>query len=125
MNDKHDGTREPQPQEQSGALVHWDRVAWVTMNRHIREREPTRLEWVIGTTLANAIAVAEAALVGDGARPDVRQMIDIIAGATNARMLDHTILLLRDTLKHCIRRGDSSLFAAKSADEEDMDIVVG
>ena len=125
MNDKNDGTGEPQPQEQSGALVHWDRVAWVTMNRHIRAREPTRLEWVIGTTLANAVAVADAAFCGDNARPDVRQVIDIVAGGTNARMLDHTILLLRDTLKHCIRRGDSSLFAAESADEEDMDIVVG
>ncbi len=121
MNDKHDGTQEPQEQR----LQHWDRVAWVTMDRHIRAREPTRLEWVIGTTLANAIAVADAAFCGDAARPDVRQMIDIIAGETNARMLDHTILLLRDTLKHCIRRGDSSLFDAKSADEEDMDFVVG
>ncbi len=100
-------------------------VAWVTMNRHIQAREPTRTEWVIGTTLANAIAVADAAFCGDNARPDVRQMIDVVAGETNARMLDHTILLLRDVLKHCIRRGDSSLFAAKSADEEDMDIVVG
>jgi len=83
------------------------------------------LEWVIGTTLANAVAVANSAFCGDEARPDVRQMIDIIAGGTNACMLDDTILLLRDTLKHCIRRGDSSLFAAKSADEEDMDMVVG
>jgi len=55
----------------------------------------------------------------------VRQVIDIIAGGTNARILDHTILLLRDTLKLCIRRGDSSLFAAESAEEEDMDCVVG
>jgi hypothetical protein len=124
MNDeKHDGTGEPQPQEQR--LLHWDRVDWVTMNRHIRAPEPTRIEWVIGTTLANAVAVADAAFRGDDARPDVRQMIDIIAEGTNAGMLDHTILLLRDTLKHCIRRGDSSLFAAKSADEEDMDCVVG
>ncbi len=125
MNDKHDGTREPHPQERRASLVHWDRVAWVTMNRHIRAPEPTRLEWVIGTTLANAIAVADASFGGDNERPDVRQMIDIVAGGTNARMLDHTILLLRDTLKHCIRRGDSSLFAAESADEQDMDIVVG
>ena len=122
MNDKHDG-REPQPQEQK--LLHWNRVAWVTMDRHIRAREPNRTEWVIGTTLANAIGVADSAFCGDDARPDVRQMIEIIAGGTNAGMLDHTILLLRDTLKYCIRRGDSSLFAAKSADEEDMDIVVG
>ena len=125
MNDKHDGTGEPQPQEQSGALVHWDRVAWVTRNRHIRAPEPTRLEWVIGTTVANAVAVVDAAFCGDNARPDVRQMIDIIAGGTNACMLDHTILLLRDALKLRIRRGDSSLFAAKNAEEEDMDCVVG
>ena len=123
MNDKHDGTGEPQPQEQR--LVHWDRVAWVTMNRHIQAREPTLAEWVVGTTLANAVAVADAAFCGDDARPDVRQLIDIIAGETNAGMLDHTVLLLRDTLKHCIRRGDSSLFAANSPKEEDMDCVVG
>jgi len=61
----------------------------------------------------------------DDAQPDVRQLIDIIAGGTNAGMLDHTILLLRDVLKNCIRRGDSSLFAARSAEEEDMDCVVG
>ena len=88
-------------------------------------REPTRIEWAIGTTLANAIEVADAAFCGDDARPDVRQMIDIIAGGTNGGMLDHTILLLRDVLKHCIRRGDSSLFAAANAEEEDMDCVVG
>lgn len=123
MNDKHDGTGEPQPQEQR--LVHWDRVAWVTMDRHIQAREPTRTEWVIGTTLANAVAVADAAFCGDDARPDVRQMIAVVAERINAGMLDHTILLLRDTLKHCIRRGDSSLFAARSAEEEDMDCVVG
>jgi hypothetical protein len=120
-DDKHDGT--PQPQEQG--LLHWDRIDWVTMNPHIKAREPTRTEWVIGTTLANAVAVADAAFCGDDGQPDVRQMIDIISGGTNAGMLDHTILLLRDTFKHCIRRGDSSLFAAKSADDEDMDCVVG
>ena len=125
MTDKHDGTREPNPPERRASLVHWDRVAWVTPGCANAPREPTRLEWVIGTTLANAIAVADASFCGDNARPDVRQMIDIVAGETNARMLDHTILLLRDVLKHCIRRGDSSLFAAESADEEDMDIVVG
>lgn len=125
MNDKQNGTGEPQPQERRGSLVHWDRVDWVTMDRHIQAREPTRTEWVIGTTLANAIAVADAAFCGDDARPDVRQMIDVVAGETNAGMLDHTILLLRDVLKHCIRRGDSSLFAAESADEQDMDFVVG
>jgi len=95
------------------------------MNPRIKAREPTRAEWVIGTTVANAVAVAEAAFGGDDARPDVRQMIDIIAGGTSAGMLDHMILLLRDTLKFCIRRGDSSLFAAGSAEEEDMDCVVG
>lgn len=95
------------------------------MNRHIKAREPTRTEWVIGTTVANAVAVADAAFCGGDARPDVRQMIDIVAEGTTARMLDHTILLLRDSLKLRIRKGDSSLFAAKSADEEDMDCVVG
>jgi len=129
-DDKHDdGTQEPQPrpqpQPQEQRLLHWNRVAWVTMHPHIKAREPTRAEWVIGTTVANAIAVADAAFCGDDAQPDVRQMIDIIAEGTNGGMLDHTILLLRDTLKHCIRRGDSSLFTAESAEEEDMDCVVG
>ena len=68
--------------------------------------------------------VADAPFCGDDGRPEVRQVIDIIAGGTTARILDHTILLLRDALKLCIRRGDSSLFAAESAEEEDMDCVV-
>ena len=123
MNDKHDGTGEPQPQEQR--LLHWDRVAWVTTRRVDASREPTRLEWVIGTTLANAVAVADAACGGDYAPPDVRQVIAVMTEQVNAGMLDHAILLLRDALKFCIRRGDSSLFAANSAEEEDMDCVVG
>ena len=125
MNDKHDGTGEPQPQEQRDSLVHWDRVAWVTPGCADASREPTCLEWVIGTTLANAIAVANAPFCGNDTRLDIGQVIAIVAGRINTGMLDDTILLLRDVLKHCIRRGDSSLFAAKSADEEDMDIVVG
>ncbi len=122
MNDnKHDGT--PQPQEQR--LLHWDRVAWVTTRCVDASREPTRLEWVVGTALANAIEVADAPFCGDDGRPEVRQVIDIIAEGITARVLDHTILLLRDALKLCIRRGDSSLFAANSPEEEDMDCVVG
>ncbi|MFQ5464212.1 MAG: hypothetical protein ACE5E5_16490 [Phycisphaerae bacterium] len=120
-DDKHDET--PQPQAQR--LLHWDRIDWVTMNRHIQARDPTRTEWVIGTTVAHAVAVADAACSGDDAPPDVRQVIAVVAERINAGMLDHTILLLRDTLKYCIRRGDSSLFAANSPDEEDMDCVVG
>ncbi len=125
MNDKHDGTREPQPQDQRGSLVHWDRVDWVTPRCADASREPTCLEWVIGVTLANAVSVANAPFCDDDARLDVRQVIAIVAERINTGMLDHTILLLRDVLKHCIRRGDSSLFAAESADEQDMDFVVG
>jgi len=89
------------------------------------------LEWVIGVTLANAVSVANAPFCdsGDGkdtlSEVDLRKVIAIIAERINTGMLDDTILLLRDVLKYCIRRGDSSLFAAKSADEEDMDCVVG
>ena len=123
-DDKPDGTREPQPQERRGSLVHWDRVDWVTPRCADASREPTCLEWVVGVTLANAVAVANAPFCGDDAL-DVRQVIAVVAERINTGMLDHTILLLRDVLKHCIRRGDSSLFAAESTDEQDMDFVVG
>jgi len=126
MNDKHDdGTGEPQPHEQKASLVHWDRVDWVTPRCDDASREPTCLEWVIGNTLANAIAVVNAPFCGNDTRLDVGQVIDVVAGQINTGMLDHTILLLRDILKHCIRRGDCSLFAAENAGEEDMDFVVG
>jgi len=125
-DDKHDGTGEPQPRPQEQRLMHWDRIDWVTaMNQHIQAREPTRTEWVIGTTLANAVAVADAACGDDDAPPDLRQVIAVMAERIHAGMLDHTVLLLRDALKFCIRRGDSSLFAANSPEEEDMDCVVG
>ncbi len=125
MKDEHDGKREPQPQERRRLLRHWDRIDWVTPRSADASREPTCLEWVVGVTLANAVSVANAPFCGDDARLDVRQVIAIVAERINTGMLDHTILLLRDVLKHCIRRGDSSLFAAKSAEEEDMDCVVG
>ena len=131
MNDTHNGTRGPQPQEQRCSLVHWDRVDWATPRCADASREPTRLEWVLATTLANATAVANAPFCdsGDGkdtlSEVDLRRVIAIIAERIDTGALDRTILLLRDTLKHCIRRGDSSLFAAKSAAEEDMDMVVG
>ena len=124
MNDETSATRETEMPEKKVTLIHWDRVDWVIPVSADASREPTCLEWVVGVTLANAVAVANAPFCGDDAL-DVRQVIAVVAERINTGMLDHTILLLRDVLKHCIRRGDSSLFAAESADEQDMDFVVG
>ena len=119
MNDETSATRETEMPEKKVTLIHWDRVDWVTPVSADASREPTCLEWVIGTTLANAVAVANAPFccgTDDGlAEPDLRHVIAIIAEQTHAGMLDDAILLLRDVLKQCIKRGDSSVFAVETA----------
>jgi len=124
MNDETRAKRETETPETTVTLLHWDRVAWVTPTNADAPREPTCLEWVIGTTLANAVAVANAPFCDSGggkdALPelDLRKVIAIIAEQTHAGMLDDAILLLRDVLRHCIKRGDSSVFAVETAETD-------
>lgn len=120
MKDETKATREAETPDERVSLIHWDHVAWVTPMSADSLREPTCLEWVIATTLANAVAVANAPFCcgkDDGiAQIDLRQVIRIIAEQTHAGMLDDAILLLRDVLKHCIKRGDSSVFSDAEAE---------
>ena len=121
MNDKTNETREAETPHKKVTLTHWDRVGWVMPRIADASREPTCMEWVIGVTLANAIAVVNAPFcAGDKdelAELDIRRVITIIAERTHAGMMDDIILLLREVLKHCITRGDSSIFTVDAEAE--------
>ena len=84
-------------------------------------REATCLEWVIGVTLANAIAVANAPFCAgpkdELAELNLRRVIEIISERIDAGMLDDTIFILREVLRHCVGKGEPSFFA-EEADQE-------
>jgi len=116
--------RESETPGKGTPLVDWNRVLHVTVGATTSaEREPTCLEWVIASTIANAIAVANAPFCcgGDGedelAGVDLRKVVALVAEQTVAGMLDDAIFVLKEVLQHCIRRGDSSVYAVETAEE--------
>ncbi len=109
MNGKTNETRKTEMPEKEVTLTHWDRIGWVMPRTADASREPTCLEWVIGVTLANAIAVVNAPFcAGDKdelAELDIQRVITIIAEQTHAGMMDDVILLLRTCFIRCSTLG--------------------
>lgn len=121
MNDKTNAAGDAEMPERKVTLLHWDRVSWVMPRVADASREPTCLEWVIGVTLANAIAVANAPFCAgekdELAELSIRRVVEIIAERIDAGMLDDTILILREVLRHCVGKGETSFFAVKPDQE--------
>ena len=117
--------RESETPGKGTPLVDWNRVLHVTVGGATTsaEREPTCLEWVIANTIANAVAVANAPFCCGGrdepefAGVDLRKVVALVAEQTVAGMLDDAIFVLREVLKCCVKRGDSSVYAVETAEE--------
>lgn len=110
------------------AMVDWNRVRHLTISFALgaeSSREPTCVESIIATALANAVALASAACCGRAHREpqlaevDLDTVISLVAEQTEATVLDDAILLLREVLTRCIERGDPSIFAAGEDEEND------
>ena len=121
MNDKTNATTDTKMPEKEVTLLHWDRVSPIMPRIADASREATCLEWVIGVTLANAIAVANAPFCAgekdELAELNIQRVVEIIAERIHAGMLDDTIFILREVLKHCIRKGETSFFAVEPDQE--------
>jgi len=72
--------------------------------------EPTRLEWVIGTTLANAVSVTNTPFCtgADGSNGllevDLSKVVSIVVERTSAMMLEDTIDVLDEALTLLVQR---------------------
>jgi len=122
-------SRNEMPETNKVSLVDWNRVTHVVIacatRRAESSREPTCLESIIATALANAVAVASAACCcGADREPelaevDLQKVISLVAQQTVATVLDDGILLLREILRRCIERGDASVYALGEDEEGD------
>ena len=111
------------------ALVDWNRVTHVVIagatRRAESSRDPTCLEAIIATALANAVAVASAACSRGADREpelagvDLEKVISLVAEESVATVLDDAILMLREILRRCIERGDASVYAVGEDEEGD------
>jgi hypothetical protein len=121
--------RSEMPETNKVSLVDWNRVTHVVIAGAIRRaessRDPTCLEAIIATALANAVAVASAACCRGADREpelaevDLEKVITLVAERTVATVLDDAILLLREILRRCIQRGDASVYAVGEDEEGD------
>jgi hypothetical protein len=114
MNDKTRAAADTEMQEKKVRLLDWEGVGFVLPRIADAPGEPTCLEWVIGVTLANAIAVANAPFCAgekdELAELSIRRVVEVIAERIDGGMLDDTIFILREVLRHCVARGDGSFF---------------
>jgi len=124
-------SRSEMPETNEVALVDWNRVTHVVIagatRRAESSRQPTCLESMIATALANAVALASAACSDHVAGVDLKKVISLVAEQTVATVLDDAILLLREILRRCIARGDASVYALREDEvgEETMRISLG
>jgi len=119
-------SRGEMPETNKVALVDWNRVTHVVIagatRRAESSRDPTCLEAIIATALANAVALASAACSDperELAGVDLKKVMSLVAERTVATVLDDAILLLREILKRCIERGDASVYALGEDEEGD------
>jgi hypothetical protein len=122
-------SRGEMPETNKVALVDWNRVTHVVIagatRRAESSRDPTCVESIIATALANAVAVASAACCRGADREpelaevDLQTVIALVAERTVATVLDDAILLLREVLTRCIERGDASVYAVGEDEEGD------
>jgi len=120
-------SRSEMPETNKVTLVDWNRVTHMVIASATRRaessREPTRVESIVASALANAVAVASAACYRGAdhelAEVDLQTVISLVAEQTVATVLDDAILLLREILRRCIARGDASVFALREGEEGD------